>query len=110
MNGICRLDAPFIIRLTCVGGKLLRLTAVEVHKGPGYRVAGDKQVGLGNGLEESPAYDLKALFRVGRTPGRLDAAKDILQTYRRFTSTLAASLSVRGGNGSDNQRLWCGLG
>src|SRR5260221_8339024 len=96
MDGVRCLDASSVIGLACVGGKLLRLTAVEVHKGPGYRVAGDKQVGLGNGLEESPAYDLKAFFRVGRPPGRLDAAKDILQTYRRFTSTLAAGLCIKG--------------
>src|SRR5260221_12535990 len=104
MDGVRCLDASFVIGLACVGGKLLRLTAVEVHKGPGYRITGDKQVGLGNGLEESPAYDLKAFLGVGRTPGRLDAAKDILQTYRRLPPPLPASLCIRGGNGSDNPR------
>src|SRR5258708_7017406 len=68
MDGVRCLDASVVIGLACVGGKLLRLTAVEVHKGAGYRITGDKQVGLGNGLEESPGYDLKAFLGVGRTP------------------------------------------
>ena len=69
-----------------------------------------KSAGCVDGLEESSPHNLEALFRIGWPPGRLDTPKDIFQARRRFSSTLAASLGIRGGNGCDDQRLWRGFG
>src|SRR5947209_8848042 len=94
MNRIGGFDAPFVLRLPTVCGKLLGLAAIELHIGPGNAITRNEQRWLGDVLEQSPPYDLEALFSIGRPPGRFNACENIIKPHGRFASTLSAGLRV----------------
>jgi len=98
MDRIRRFDPALIFRLAGLGRKLLGVLAVLVRECLNDRVASGEEIGVPDRLEQSPADDLKALFRAGRAPGCFDPLDDVLQTLQRGQTTLAANLILRRGD------------
>src|SRR5690242_4526383 len=107
MDRIGCLNAPLIITLPALRGKLLGLAAIEVNKSSSNSITCDKERRLSNILEEPSAHDFKAFFCIRRSPGRLDSPKEVFEARSCFTSTLAARLGIRRRNCGDDERLWC---
>src|SRR5579883_3585379 len=99
MDGIGMTNAPFVIGLTTDGGKFLRLAAVEFDEGSSDGIARDKAGRVGDILEQATAHDLKALLGIGRSPGRLDAPKDTLESFGGFATAFAACFGIGSRNG-----------
>ncbi len=110
VDGVSGFDASLVLGFATLGGKLLRLTAVEIGAGFGDGIARDEERRVGDGLEEPPPHNLEALFRVGWSPGRFQASEDVLQAQRSLASAFATRLGIGGRDGGDYQSLWGGFG
>src|SRR6185312_8376103 len=105
MDGVGVFDPLFVADFATLFGEFLALRAVIFGEGASNGITGGIEM-RGNLFKETTAHNRKAFFRVGRSPGRLDTAKDLLETDGGFLTTLTACLGFGGWNGGNYQGLW----
>jgi len=116
VDGVRRLDAPFIVGVPAFRWKLGALVLVQFGEGLGRHIPLLEGIRPGQRLEQPPPYNLEALFGGGGPPRGFQPSHHVPQPVQRLPAPDAAHLDivrlrmgrarrVRGGQGNHKQAV-----